>query len=71
MTAAGFSDVTVEGLDGIVDIGPDSGRADDLAPGLLGWTGSTTTPRKRLQDALRRTTHAHTAPDGVRFGAIV
>jgi hypothetical protein len=73
VTAAGFTDVEIAGLDGVMDLGPDAGRAHEFALGLLGWmlAGVDDAGRRRAQDALRRTIDAHTGPAGVRFGAAV
>ena len=73
VTAAGYSDVAVEGLDGNMDLGPDAQGAYDLMLGLLGWMleGLDDNGRRAAQDALRRTIDAHTGPDGVRFAAAV
>jgi SAM-dependent methyltransferase len=71
VTAAGYTDVTVDGVDGVMDLGPDPRGASDLMLGLLGWMlqGLDDDGRARAVDALRRTVEAHTGPDGVRFGA--
>ena len=71
VTAAGFTDVAVAGLDGVMTLGPDAGRAYDFSLGLLGWmlTGLDDAAHRRAEHALRRTIDAHAGPQGVRFGA--
>ncbi len=71
VAAAGFTDVSVQGLDGGMWLGPDAGSAHDLAAGLLGFLldGLDDDRRQDALRALRETIEAHTGPDGVRFSA--
>jgi SAM-dependent methyltransferase len=73
VAAAGYTDVMVDGLNGVMDLGPDPRGAFDLMVGLLGWMlhGLDDDGRVRALDALRRTIERHSGPDGVRFGAAV
>lgn len=71
VSAAGYTDVTVEGLDGVMDLGPDPQAAYELMLGLLSWMleGLDDDGRRRAEGALRRTIEAHVGPEGVRFAA--
>jgi SAM-dependent methyltransferase len=73
VSAAGYTDITIDGLDGVMDLGPDPRGAYDLMLGLLGWMleGLDADGRRHALSALRRTIDAHTGQDGVRFAAAV
>lgn len=71
--AAGWVDVTVEGLDGQMALGPDADSAFDFVLGLLGWMLDDLDDdgRRRARNNLRRTIDAHARPSGVAFAASV
>ncbi|MGY1780641.1 class I SAM-dependent methyltransferase [Geodermatophilus sp. SYSU D01036] len=73
VSAAGYTDITVEGIDGVMDLGGDRPGAHDFVLGLLGWMleGLDRDARDRAVGVLRRSVDAHSGPDGVRFGAAV
>jgi SAM-dependent methyltransferase len=73
VAAAGYGDIAVVGLDGVMVFGPDAQRAYEFVLGMLGWMlqDLDETGVRRAREALRRTIDAHTGPHGVRFGAAV
>jgi SAM-dependent methyltransferase len=71
LTAAGYSDVVVTGLQRTMNLGADPGHAYDWALGLLAWMldGLDGPAQDRARRVLRRTIDTHHGRDGVRFAS--
>src|SRR3954447_27026520 len=71
LSAAGYADVAIRGLEGGMYLGPDPEQAYDFTLGFLGWLldGLDPVRRARASEALRCTIDAHAGLDGVFFGS--
>ncbi|MDD7938232.1 methyltransferase domain-containing protein [Actinomycetospora lutea] len=71
LTAAGFTDVALDGLAEPEVYGHDADEAHAFVVGLLGWMLADLPPaeRERHSEALRATLAAHEGPDGVVLGS--
>jgi SAM-dependent methyltransferase len=71
LTAAGFTDIDLEGTTAGMWFGTDADDAHRFVLGLMGWMlqGLDDTDRRRAIDGLRATMAAHETPDGVVFGS--
>ena len=69
LQAAGFADISLEGLCGPMHFGPDAERAFEFVLGLTGWMleGLDEAGRDRAKEALRSTIATHARPDGVTY----
>jgi len=69
LTAAGYTDIAVEGRQEPMWFGDDTDDAYQLVLGLMGWMldGLDDTGRARARDALRATIAAHETGDGVLY----
>src|SRR3954469_20701498 len=70
---AGYTDVTVRGLDGEMYLGADPGEAHAVTLGLLGWMleGLDAARQGVAREALRATIDAHAGIGGVALGSAV
>jgi hypothetical protein len=73
LTAAGFTDVQLDGLSAPMYLGSDATDAYDFVLGLFGWllNGLDGAGRDRALDALRATLAAHDTGRGVVYDAAV
>jgi SAM-dependent methyltransferase len=73
LSGAGYTDVTVRGLDGEMHLGADPEEAYAFTLGLLGWMldGLDATRQDVAREALRATIDAHAGIGGVAFGSAV
>jgi SAM-dependent methyltransferase len=71
LTAAGFTDIDLEGTTAGMWFGTDADDAHRFVLGLMGWMlqGLEDTDRGRAIDGLRAAMAAHETPDGVVFGS--
>jgi SAM-dependent methyltransferase len=71
LSAAGYADVAIRGLEGRMYLGPDPEQAYDFTLGFLGWMldGLDPVGKARACEAMRRTIEAHAGADGVSFGS--
>ena len=69
LEAAGFADISLQGLSGPMHFGPDAESAFGFVLGLTGWMleGLDEEDRDRAKRALRSTIAAHANPDGVTY----
>lgn len=69
LTAAGYTDIAVEGRNEPMWFGADTDDAYQLILGLMGWMldGLDDTGKERARDALRATIAAHDTADGVLY----
>jgi SAM-dependent methyltransferase len=71
LASAGFSDVSLDALDGPMWFGSDPGDAHRFVLGLMGWMldGLDDAGRERALDALTATVTAHASSDGITFAS--
>jgi SAM-dependent methyltransferase len=73
LAGAGYTDIRIEGLQGVMYLGSAADQAYDFTLGLLGWMlgGLDPSRKARACEALRATIDAHAGPDGVTLGSSV
>jgi SAM-dependent methyltransferase len=73
LATAGFTDITVDGLEAPMRFGDDGDDAHRFVLGLMGWMldGLDDAGRARAVEDLRATMHAHDTGEGVTFGSAV
>jgi SAM-dependent methyltransferase len=71
LTAAGYTDITLQPMRQPMYFGPDSGTAYPFVLGLMAWMldGLDDATRRQATAALRATIHRHTGPNGVTYGS--
>jgi SAM-dependent methyltransferase len=71
LAGAGYTDIIIDGREGLMYLGSYVDEAYDFTLGPLGWMldGADAARRARACEALRSTIDAHAGPEGVLFGS--